>query len=286
MRAYNQTEIDGLLVPCGKCLSCRKAKNREWSMRLIHELDSHDYYSFVTLTYSDEHMPDYGSLKKSDLQKFFKRLRKSVPGLKIKYYAVGEYGDTTERPHYHIILFGLGLMPRHRQYVIDAWPYCDWTVKSILEKSFGMVEPKSINYVTQYLNKKLSGEAAEQAYNERYREPVFKVSSNGLGLEYAIKNSVQIKDNLYLTLNGAKLAIPRYYIDKLGIDVTNIKELAIERSKKEMSEFNTDGLSYDDAYKVLTAPEVLAIEGTLKQRRRQRDMNLNAKLKLFNNSKI
>ena len=44
------------------------------------------------------------TLQKSDLQKFFKRLRKKTHE-KISYYAVGEYGDNTQRPHYHIILF-------------------------------------------------------------------------------------------------------------------------------------------------------------------------------------
>ena len=67
---------DGLLVPCGKCLACRIARRQEWSMRVIHELSGYKDAVFLTLTYSDEFLPDHGSLVVADLQKFIKRLRK------------------------------------------------------------------------------------------------------------------------------------------------------------------------------------------------------------------
>ena len=72
---------DGLLVPCGKCLSCRIAKRSEWSMRMLHELESYDCAVFVTLTYDDEHLPEHGSLVVSDLQKFSNVYVRSVKKL-------------------------------------------------------------------------------------------------------------------------------------------------------------------------------------------------------------
>ena len=45
-------------------------------MRVIHELAGYKDAVFLTLTYSDDHLPDNGSLVVADLQKFFKRLRK------------------------------------------------------------------------------------------------------------------------------------------------------------------------------------------------------------------
>ena len=47
---------DGLVVPCGKCLSCRIAKRREWTMRLWHELPYHQSSIFLTLTYDDDNL--------------------------------------------------------------------------------------------------------------------------------------------------------------------------------------------------------------------------------------
>ncbi len=51
----------------------------------------------------------FGILDYSYLQRFFKRLRKllsyALPSLDFKYFAVGEYGARTFRPHFHLILF-------------------------------------------------------------------------------------------------------------------------------------------------------------------------------------
>ena len=84
---------DGLLVPCGKCLACRIAKRTEWAMRMLHELSDYDDAVFVTLTYDEDHIPSNQSLKKSDLQKWFKRVRKEIEPKKIRYFACGEYGE-------------------------------------------------------------------------------------------------------------------------------------------------------------------------------------------------
>lgn len=67
----------------------------------------HEHSWFVTLTYSDEHYPEDGSLRPRDLQLFMKRLREEVEPRKVRFFAVGEYGDTKLRAHYHLALFGL-----------------------------------------------------------------------------------------------------------------------------------------------------------------------------------
>lgn len=59
---------------------------------------------FLTLTYRDEACPP--SLDPSHLTLALKRLRHHLGGKKITYYACGEYGRTTWRPHYHAGLFG------------------------------------------------------------------------------------------------------------------------------------------------------------------------------------
>ena len=94
-------------VGCGQCRNCRINRRREWVGRMILEAKEHLFSSFVTLTYDDEHMPKDGSLCKKHLQQFIRRLRKALYPRKIRYYAVGEYGDKSWRPHYHLIVFGL-----------------------------------------------------------------------------------------------------------------------------------------------------------------------------------
>lgn len=105
----------GYIVPCGKCVECLSQKRNDWSVRLYYEMQKYSTPpAFVTLTYDDDHLPtmvdeDTGELvpvvSKRDLQLFFKRLRKRVPG--IRYFFCTEYGPTTNRPHAHGIIFNL-----------------------------------------------------------------------------------------------------------------------------------------------------------------------------------
>lgn len=95
-------------IPCGKCAGCRAAKAKAWADRMILELDHSKKAVFLTLTYDNEHLPvlvnvntgqGTPTLQKRDLQLFLKRLRKAFKGKELRYYAVGEYGSRTLRPH-------------------------------------------------------------------------------------------------------------------------------------------------------------------------------------------
>ena len=112
---------DYIEIPCGKCIGCRLEYSRQWANRMMLEAKYHSQNWFVTLTYDDLHVPRsyYGdpnsgealpslTLRKRDIQLFFKRLRKQT-GQNFRYYACGEYGENTHRPHYHFIVFGLEL---------------------------------------------------------------------------------------------------------------------------------------------------------------------------------
>jgi len=95
----------GQTVPCGKCADCIAMHREDWYKRIYIEADNSLFSLFVTLTYDEEHLPwaDLPVLNYPDLQKYFKRLRKA--GLKFKYFAVGEYGERSARPHYHLLMF-------------------------------------------------------------------------------------------------------------------------------------------------------------------------------------
>ena len=68
---------------------------------------------FVTLTYADENVPHTQSgvptTRIDDLTRFVRNLRKNT-GKRIRFYAVTEYGKKHNRPHGHVILYGLNLL--------------------------------------------------------------------------------------------------------------------------------------------------------------------------------
>nr|WAE43499.1 MAG: replication initiator protein [Microviridae sp.] len=271
----------GLEVPCGKCLNCRIRKRKEWGMRCLHELSTHENIAcFVTLTYDDQHIPWCKSLVKSDLQKFFKRLRKSLEPTdrKIRYFACGEYGDITQRPHYHMIIFGLSLSPTDKKYIISAWPFCDWNNPHILHKSFGIAEPDSINYVSAYIEKKLSGKLGIKEYAEQNRESVFKISSLGIGRDYAYTNAESIKINEYLTMNGTKMSIPRYYLKKLEIEVDKFNPHILAK-QKEVNNIYTGHAVPDSMLELLSDNRTITkLKSKINDARKQHDKNLQARI--------
>lgn len=107
-------------MPCRGCLECYQQMRREWTTRAIAESKCHDKMMFLTLTYSDDKIPiaefvdddgvvlSHPTLKYRDFQLFMKRLRKCFDK-PIRFMVCGEYGSHTFRPHYHAILFGIGL---------------------------------------------------------------------------------------------------------------------------------------------------------------------------------
>nr|WAE43903.1 MAG: replication initiator protein [Microviridae sp.] len=258
-------------------------------MRILHELSSwNNKASFITLTYDDEHLPPNASLVKNDLQLFFKRLRKSLEPYKrkIKYFASGEYGSTTNRPHYHMIVFGLDLSKDDKQFIINAWHNCDWKNPHILQKSFGIAEPDSINYVSAYIHDKLSGEMAIEEYTNYGREPVFKISSLGIGKQFAFDNKQQIKDNKFITMFGTKMSIPRYYIKKLDIDVDTLKQFAIKK-QTDVNEIYIKRKIPDSCIDyMLSNKERTKLSSDIDKAVKQHDLNLHAKISLKKRQKF
>lgn len=122
------------------------------------EAECHASSAFVTLTYDDEHLP--GELKPRDLQLFLKRIRRRVEPQKLRFFGVGEYGDTSGRPHYHVILFGLGgvvvgMHPRGCECVVcDSWRAGMVHVGEVTKESAAY----TVSYVLKGMTKKKGGE--------------------------------------------------------------------------------------------------------------------------------
>lgn len=215
----------GFWVPCGRCLGCKIAHSREWTIRLLHELSTSDTGCFLTLTYDEEHCPI--SLRKKDLQKFWKRIRKQLKkqNRNIKYFACGEYGDQYGRPHYHAIVFGLDW--NDEDLVTEEWPFGF--------HKFGSVTVHSCGYVTEYCLKKFGRKKDDELYTKLGLEPPFQLCSQGLGLNFALRNSQQLHDNLGITLNGQPVGLPRYYVKKLDIDVDIMREFGNNSRAEKVS---------------------------------------------------
>ena len=90
-------------------------------------------------------------LYKEDLQNYMKRLRRYNDGKRVRYFAVGEYGTESGRPHYHLCLFGLGI---EDQEIIEK----SWTVRGNKQGivHIGEITSESARYIAGYTIKKLT----------------------------------------------------------------------------------------------------------------------------------
>lgn len=193
-------------VPCGKCNWCLSLKRADWSFRIRQEMNEATTSFFLTLTYEDSKLK-YGvdpTLCKEDLQLYIKRLRedhRKYSDRSLRYYAVGEYGTVTERPHYHIILFNV-----HRLVQVQK----QWREGFV---HIGDVTPASIHYCTKYVINRSSELGGDRA-------PPFALMSRrpGLGANYLTQEMIdwhRTGQRNFTKVNGQIGRLPRYYKDKL-----------------------------------------------------------------------
>lgn len=217
-------------VPCGYCIECRLKKKRDWAIRACHEArlseDSRgvERSCFITLTYSDEHLPDDRSVDVTHWQKFAKRLRKRMGSF--RFLHCGEYGDQTRRPHYHALLFGIDFSHDRRPWETTAAGHQTW-VSDTLEETWGMghcyigqCSFDSAAYTAGYTVKKIYGPMAEQHY-ERYNEhgevwsvrPDYATMSRrpGLGARYFDRYLQDIYPSDSVVIDGRVMKPPAYY---------------------------------------------------------------------------
>ena len=238
-----------ITIPCGQCIGCKLDHSKDWVCRLLMELETNPNAIFLTLTYDDKNCPI--ELKKRDLQNFFKRLRHYFKDRKIKYYACGEYGPNTFRPHYHLIIFGLDFFELDKHKLRDNL-YTSDIISKIWKKgfiSFNAVDSTNIAYTTHYTLKK----AFKQTYDVMKTKnmiiaPEFQVCSKGLGLDYFnLKKDDILANNGHLFFSGIEYSLPRYFIDKLGEDSKDYKR--IKKYNSDLASVYTIAHSIDDNWK-------------------------------------
>lgn len=199
---------------CRVCIGCRDAQAATWTTRLTHETRSHSHNIFLTLTYDDNHLPN--GLQIPHLQKFWKRLRKRTKNT-LKYFACGEYGDRTKRPHYHAAIFGLNPFGDEKKYDMDnnhsetltqLWGHGQVLIAELT--------PPRMAYVAGYVMKKAGHK--KQIYCDEDGVEIqapFRKMSNGLGAAWLGKYMTDLRNGFVQNADKRKIAIPRYYTDIL-----------------------------------------------------------------------
>lgn len=203
---------DRITVPCGKCPACLTNRRNDWAVRLKIEHKHATSSYFITLTYDENNIRynefvdlETGEIRyqptvvKSDLQKFIKRIRKYS---ECRYYAVGEYGTHTRRPHYHILLFNYDVNELYR--LQSSWPFGFIQI--------GTISDNSIMYVCKYhVNRTDYPEHANPSFALMSRRP-------GIGAIYGNK-MFEFHDGYdkyyYPDHGGVKRRLPRYLRDKI-----------------------------------------------------------------------
>ena len=215
---------DYVEIPCGSCLDCRLQYSRSWAERCLVETQYHETSFFLTLTYDDEHLPSCEninpttgeistahSLQPRDLELFWKRLRKHYADSRISYFACGEYGSTTARPHYHAIVYGVPItdLCLYRQSAEGNSYYNSPTIDRLWSNGFvviGDVTYESAAYTARYCLKKQVGRVArEETYTDNGLTPEFTRMSTrpAIGRQFYEDH----KHELY-SLNSVSISTP------------------------------------------------------------------------------
>ena len=222
------------LIPCGKCIECQLAYARQWAVDCMLEKfywpDNECW--FLTITYDDEHLPTAQyetedgkiykgiSLRKKDIQDFWKRLRKHYK-CKCKYLVVGEYGSETQRPHYHAIVFGLPLDTKELKYFGCNTNGDSYWTNDELNKVWGKgniicgyVTFKSISYVARYTIKKWKNKDTNM--NKRMgRMPEFICMSQGIGYRYYKEYKEKLLEEDQVTTSNGQMPLPKRFMKQL-----------------------------------------------------------------------
>lgn len=229
---------------------------------MLEARDSFDS-TFLTLTYDDDHLPCPPHLVKEDLTLFLKRYRKRL-GHKIRYYAIGEYGDLTWRPHFHLAIFSEKRLERCIRSCEDmrkrdqctqdciaklSWNYGNISVTDTLTSSLA-------GYITGYIKKKATKEARinrpnEYATQSRGRR---KDGHGGIGYRAITKLADQLKHDprtgqnviRSLSIGGGQKPLGGY-LTKCLADQLGVSELIFDNeftlySQELIRENSKDGL--------------------------------------------
>lgn len=233
--------IHGGEFPCGGCLPCRYNRRRVWTTRIVLESYGHQHCSFLTLTYADIPRGHHGppapyvvSLNRTHLQGFFKRLR--ARGVRVRYFAVGEYGDKGGRAHFHAALYGVP--PTAHDLVKACWEFGD--------VHLGTLEAQSAQYIAGYVCKKMT---SKEDYRLNGRNPEFAVMSRRPGLgrtvidaiaaSWSASSALEVEGDVpaVVRINGSLMPIGQYLRRELRSRLGRDKNMPQDVKRRLHEEF-------------------------------------------------
>lgn len=206
--------------PCGSCIQCRLGYAKDWAVRCVHEAQMYDKNCFLTLTYNDDNIPKDGSVHKSEMQKFIKKLRRKIEPVRIRFFGAGEYGENFGRPHYHVCVFNYDFpdkkifKAKYRNRKKRDLLYISEMLENTWSKGFttiGEVNMNSAGYVARYVTKKITGKKINEHYKGKNQEFALMSRMPGIGATWFEKYKYDIYPKDYHVLKGEKVRPPRYY---------------------------------------------------------------------------
>lgn len=315
-----------IAFPCGQCLHCRINKRRVWASRIMLESMLYLDNAFVTLTYNDQNLPESFENKKTGQvyapcsvnpdhhKEFMYRLRtlyRRKTGKNIRFFAVGEYGEQTGRPHYHYALFNFPISSG-RGYGNERFNNNRCFIHDLVQKAWsdpktkepygnvhiGTLTHDSAQYIAGYVTKKMTSDNTDlqQEYLQG-RHPEFTRQSRrpGIGADYAnliSKRLTRHEHNEYSLVpnhikhGSKKRPLGRYMMDKIYEDLQIQFEHGdrlklyerVLRSVLANAEYDSDEVKKT----ALSGSLSLALEKI----NQQYNTNIESKLNFFNKRKI
>lgn len=272
---------------------------------MMLEQKLHPVSSFVTLTYTDENLrktsQDLPTLSVVDLQNWLKRLRREIEPLKIRYFGVGEYGEISERPHYHCILFGMPSCERGRTLRAPSPGMRDWRPRAdkccpvcrsigstwkLGDVDVGTVNENSIAYVTGYVSKKMTAKD-DIRLNGRYPEFARMSLKPGIGADFIwdvasgiLEYDLEVREQDYNSLRHGKRVMPlgRYLTKKLRVAIgrdEKAPQSVLDAIKEELQPLREAAFDASRSFKEV------AVEANA-----QKVLNMEARSKVWKKGKV
>lgn len=262
-------------IPCGDCIGCQEKYSKEWAVRCMLEAQRYPENYFITLTYDEFHLPMEGELVNPKTGEIFEddgtwltgtlipeHMKKFIKDIRaywkyhykhdgIRFFACGEYGGQSQRPHYHLIMFNLPLKAKDlKVYKANK----DGTIlytHPIIEKIWGkgfitiaQVNWDTCAYTARYVMKKMKGKIPIEESFRSGKIPEFIRMSRmpGIASDYFDENAKAIFENDEIVINGHKEKIqpvkpPRYFDKKYDIIYHDHME-QIKKTRKRIANEN------------------------------------------------